>query len=168
MVARDTVWDAMVETFGAAPGELADRLLAALDAAEEEGGDLRGAQSAALLVVPGARNGSPEADVLFDLRVDDHPEPLVELRRLLGVQRGYDALSRATELAGAGDVEAAIAEAELAAEAVPGDDQIAFWHGLILAGAGRIDAAIAQLERAAMAPPDWAASTGNPAERWLR
>jgi uncharacterized Ntn-hydrolase superfamily protein len=76
MMRRDTVWDAMAEAFPAAPGDLADRLLAALVAAEAEGGDLRGRQAARILVVRGEASGNPVKDVVVDLRIDDHPSPL--------------------------------------------------------------------------------------------
>jgi uncharacterized Ntn-hydrolase superfamily protein len=154
MMERSTVWDAMVDAYGSSAGELADRLLAALEAAEAEGGDIRGRQSAALLVVTGDPTGLPD-DVLVDIRVDDHPEPLVELRRLLVCRRAYDALGRATELAGAGDLHAALAEAQVAAELRPEDDQIAFWHGLMLAGSGDLDQARAAIGRAVAANSRW-------------
>ena len=84
---KATVWPAMAKAFEAASGDLAERMLAALDAAQAEGGDIRGKQSAALIVVKGTSTGRPWADRTFDLRVDDHPEPLEELARLEGVSR---------------------------------------------------------------------------------
>jgi len=83
LMERATVWPAMARAFEAATGDLAERLMAALEAAEAEGGDIRGRQSAALLVVKAHSTGRPWADRRFDLRVEDHPEPLPELRRLL-------------------------------------------------------------------------------------
>ena len=93
-----TVWPAMADAFEAAAGPLAHRLLATLDAAEEAGGDWRGMQAAGLLVVEA--DGKPWERV-FDLRVEDHPEPLKELRRLVGVAEGYRALSRVDDRADA-------------------------------------------------------------------
>ena len=84
-----SVWPAMAEAFAAASGPLARRLLAALDAAEEAGGDWRGMQAAGLLVVPAEGR---RWETLVDLRVDDHPEPLRELRRLLDLHDGYEAM----------------------------------------------------------------------------
>ncbi len=86
-----SVWPTMAEAFEAASGPLARRLLAALDAAEAAGGDWRGMQAAGLLVVEG--EGKPW-ETVYDLRVDDHPEPLTELRRLLGLAEGYRSISR--------------------------------------------------------------------------
>jgi uncharacterized Ntn-hydrolase superfamily protein len=87
-----SVWPAMAEAFEAATGTLARRLLASLDAAEAAGGDWRGMQAAGLLVVPA--EGKPwETDV--ELYVDDHPQPLDELRRLLSLHEGYQAMDEA-------------------------------------------------------------------------
>lgn len=83
------VWESMVEAFAKADGPLAQRLLAALDAAEAAGGDWRGRQAAGLLVVPAEGR---TWDTVCDLRIDDHPEPLVELRRLLQLHGGYSAI----------------------------------------------------------------------------
>lgn len=88
MMTKPTVPDAMADAFLTADGSLAERLLAALDAAEAEGGDIRGRQSAALVVVRGDRE-APVWDNVCDVRVDDHPDPLVELRRLVGMRRAY-------------------------------------------------------------------------------
>src|SRR6185503_11298576 len=87
---KPTVWPAMARAYEAAKGDLADRLLAALDAAEAEGGDIRGRQSAAIVVVKAKSSGRPWADRVFDLRVEDNAAPLVELRRLVKLQRAYN------------------------------------------------------------------------------
>jgi uncharacterized Ntn-hydrolase superfamily protein len=89
MLRSTGVWPAMAEAFAAARGTLAERLLDALDAAEAAGGDFRGRQAAGLLVVPGESTGKPWDDRVYDLRVEDHPEPLVELRRLHRMAAAY-------------------------------------------------------------------------------
>jgi uncharacterized Ntn-hydrolase superfamily protein len=91
MMASDTVWGAMAAAYEAAAGTLARQLLAALQAAEAEGGDFRGPQSAALLVVSGERTGFSWQGRVSNLRVDDHPDPLGELARLLDREEGYRA-----------------------------------------------------------------------------
>jgi uncharacterized Ntn-hydrolase superfamily protein len=91
MMARDTVWRAMAAAYEGAAGSLARRLLAALDAAEAEGGDFRGAQSAAILVVKGEPTGFAWKGRVSNLRVDDHVDPLGELRRLLDREEDYRA-----------------------------------------------------------------------------
>jgi uncharacterized Ntn-hydrolase superfamily protein len=90
LMANDRVWPAMAKAYESAPGDLAERLLAALDAAQQAGGDIRGRQSAAIVVVKARSSGKPWADRLFDLRVEDSPEPLQELRRLVRLRRAYN------------------------------------------------------------------------------
>lgn len=99
LMARDTVWQAMVEKFGHTSGDLATRLLAALDAAEDEGGDRRGKQSSALLVVRARPTGKQWIDRVVDLRVEDHPDPVNELKRLFALRCNYaDHLAERTTL----------------------------------------------------------------------
>jgi uncharacterized Ntn-hydrolase superfamily protein len=152
---RATVPDAMVAAFRAAPGDLAERLLVALEAAELEGGDLRGRQSAALLVVAPKATGRPTEDRLFDLRVDDHPDPVVELRRLLGLRRAYERVDVGDELAATGDVEAALGEYAAAHAEQPDSAELAFWHGVALAANGREQEARPLLERAYAQGEGW-------------
>jgi uncharacterized Ntn-hydrolase superfamily protein len=145
---RGTVPDAMVAAFRGAEGDLAERLVEALEAAEREGGDLRGRQSAALLVVAPRASGRPTEDRLFDLRVDDHLEPVAELRRMLALSRAYERVEIGDELAAAGKVEAALAEYAAAHAEQPDSAELAFWHGVALAANGREDEARPLLERA--------------------
>ncbi len=118
LVGEETV-NAMAETFEQAQGDLAVRLVKALKAGEEAGGDSRGKQSAALLVVKEAGGYLGLNDRYIDLRVDDHPEPIDELQRLLRIQLSYSALFKASALKEQGDMEAAVAEAERAVEINP-------------------------------------------------
>jgi uncharacterized Ntn-hydrolase superfamily protein len=152
MMARDTVPAGMSAAFAAAEGDLADRLLAALDGGEAEGGDVRGRQSAALVVVP------PEGESWrrrVDLRVEDHREPLAELRRLLGLQRAYELAGEGDELMAAGRVEEAGERYRSASALAPGSDELRFWAGLALAAAGDLDAGVAAVRAAAEQRPDW-------------
>jgi uncharacterized Ntn-hydrolase superfamily protein len=135
MMERPTVWPAMAEAYRAATGELAERLMAALRAAEAEGGDVRGRQSAALLVVPAAGSAWTTR---YDLRVEDHRAPIDELARLLRLARAYEAFDRSQEPANSGDLTAAAAEMDDAHELAPDDDQITLWTALFMAGAGRM------------------------------
>jgi len=89
LMARETVWGAMLESFARTRGDLASRLLAALEAAEREGGDRRGKQSAAMLIVRAQTTGKPWLDRVVDLRVEDHSDPVNELKRLLALHRNY-------------------------------------------------------------------------------
>lgn len=152
---RPTVPDAMVSAYRSGRGDLADRLVQALEAAEREGGDLRGRQSAALVVVAPKASGRPTEDRLIDLRVDDHPDPVGELRRLLGLRRAYERVDVGDELAAGGDLEAALSEYAAAHAAHPGNAEFAFWHGVALAANGREHEARDLLERAYRESDGW-------------
>ncbi|HWD64918.1 MAG TPA: DUF1028 domain-containing protein [Solirubrobacteraceae bacterium] len=152
MMRSDRVWPAMLEAFQAAEGELAWRLLAALEAAEAAGGDTRGKQSAALLVVP------PEGESWrrqVSLRVEDHPEPLPELRRLLGLHAAYDLAGQADELSAAGRHQEAAQLYQQAAELQPGNHELCFWAGLGAAQAGDADRGLADVRAAIAAHAGW-------------
>jgi uncharacterized Ntn-hydrolase superfamily protein len=155
MMRRDTVWHAMIDAYSATQGELATRLMAALQAAEAEGGDIRGRQSAAILVVGGRRSERPWEQRLFDLRVEDHPDPLPELRRLIDLKRAYDHVEEAEKLILGGDVQRALEHYEQAAAAFPDNIEFVFWHGVKLAGAGRVGEARERLDRAYAANDGW-------------
>ncbi|HEY2604228.1 MAG TPA: DUF1028 domain-containing protein [Thermoleophilaceae bacterium] len=155
MMRNATVPDAMVTAYSSMTGDLGDRLLAALDAAEAEGGDVRGRQSAALLVVGGRRSDSPWRERRVELRVEDHPEPLVELRRLMNLRRAYDELERAEEIAVSGDIAAAAEHYERAHAAAPDNLEIAFWFGLALAGSGRVEEGREHVRRACAVNDGW-------------
>jgi uncharacterized Ntn-hydrolase superfamily protein len=152
MMERETVPRAMSAAFEHAEGDLAERLMAALEAAEGEGGDVRGRQSAALLVVP------PEGEAWrarVDLRVEDHREPLTELRRLLGLQRAYELAGQGDELLGSGKPVEAGALYRRAAELAPESDELLFWAGLALAHAGDLDAGVDAVRRAMEVHAGW-------------
>lgn len=139
LMENDTVWDAMFEAYSSSKEPLAERMLAALDAAEAEGGDIRGKQSAAMLVVTGKPTGRSWEDRTIDLRVEDSPEPLPELRRLLNIRRSLQAHKDADVLEEAGDKRAA-ANKRLAAIAIaPQLVEMRFWTGLDLAEMGDLD-----------------------------
>ena len=139
MMASENVWPAMAAAFEATKGDLADRMLAALEAAERAGGDIRGRQSAAILVVRGKGTGRPwsGADRMFDLRVDDHAKPVEELRRLIRLQRAYTHANRGDELMTEQKVEQALKEYEAASRLAPEIVELPFWHAVTLASIGR-------------------------------
>jgi uncharacterized Ntn-hydrolase superfamily protein len=139
------VWPAMAEAFAAADGPLPERLLAALEAAQAAGGDVRGQQSAALVVLG-------EAGAV-DLRVEDHPEPLAELRRLLVLHRAYAAAEDGDEAMAEGRLDDAREAFERAAELAPGNAELLFWAGLSAAQGGDLDAGVARVREAIAANP---------------
>jgi uncharacterized Ntn-hydrolase superfamily protein len=153
---RDTVPAAMVRAYSSTSGAgFAERLLAALDAAEGEGGDLRGRQSAALLVVAPRATGNPAEDRPIDLRVEDHRDPVGELRRLVSLRRAYQRADVGDQLAAAGDVEGSLGEYEAAHRSQPDNLELAFWHGVALAASGREEDAAPILRRAFAGHAGW-------------
>ncbi|HEY8156927.1 MAG TPA: DUF1028 domain-containing protein [Myxococcota bacterium] len=148
MLASNAVWRAMLPAFEECEGDLAERLMAALEAAERAGGDVRGRQSAALLVVTGERPANSWEGRSFDLHVEDHPRPLEELRRLLTLKRAYALFQQARGTFGAGDLEGALEMVARARKLQPNDFQFAFWTGVALANSGRPEQARAWLAEA--------------------
>lgn len=146
------VWPAMLEAYRAASGPLADRLLRALDAAEAQGGDARGRQSAALLVVPA--DGEPWRTSV-SLRVEDHPEPLSELRRVLTLHDAYELADEADGLVNQGRHEEAAALFTRAAELAPDNHELRFWAGLGAAQSGQLDSGVTQVREAIAMHPPW-------------
>ncbi len=152
---KPTVCTAMSRAFEAMEGDLAERLVVALEAAEAEGGDMRGKQSATLLVVSGDAGEPPWGGRLFDLRIEDHEEPLVELRRLLVVARAYRLMNEGDEHMAAGDVERASEAYSAAGDLVPDNHETIFWHAVTLAAAGRETEAMPLFARAFDLWPLW-------------
>jgi uncharacterized Ntn-hydrolase superfamily protein len=153
LMEKDTVWDAMFAAYTSSKEPLAERMLAALDAAEAEGGDIRGKQSAAMLVVTGKPTGRSWEDRIIEIRVEDAPDPNVELRRLLRVKRAYMALQDAGR---AGDDKAAAAaRLQEALALAPEMVEIAFWGGLEMAQAGQVDAGCELMLRAVNKDRRW-------------
>ncbi len=158
LMARGTVWAAMARAFEAAGGDLAERLLAALEAAQREGGDIRGQQSAALIVVSGDR-GLPPWDRVFDLRVEDNPAPLVELRRLLRVARGYRLANQGDDYVTRGLIDSALGAYAAAEEILPDsavNGELVYWRAVTLADRGRVDEAVPYFRRAFARDTAWA------------
>ena len=159
LMENDTVWGAMSEAYENADGDLAERLLQALEAAEAEGGDIRGKQSAAILIVSGEPTGRAWEDRLFDLRVEDHPDPVVELRRLVKVQRAYQKLNEGDGWVTLQDFPKALQSYSEALEILPDEatnGEAAFWVGITLMDAGDKEQALSYLKRAYAQDIRWA------------
>jgi uncharacterized Ntn-hydrolase superfamily protein len=158
MMANAKVWPAMAAAYESTRGDLADRLMAALAAAERVGGDLRGRQSAAILIVKAKGTGRPwaGADRVFDLRVDDHPQPVTELRRLVRLQRAYLHANRGDELMTEQKVEDALKEYQAASRIAPEILELPFWHAVTLASVGREKEAAPIFRRVFAKEPQWA------------
>ncbi len=155
LMANDKVWPAMSKAFEAAQGDLAERMLVALEAAQAVGGDIRGQQSAALIVVPGTPSGRPWADRIFDLRVEDHPRPLEELRRLLHVARAYRHMNAGDLAVERKDMAGAEREYGAAMKLMPDSAEVVFWYAAALAMAGEVDRSLPLFARAYALDPAW-------------
>ncbi|MGB7924844.1 MAG: DUF1028 domain-containing protein [Pyrinomonadaceae bacterium] len=159
LMLNEKVWPAMSRAFETTRGDLAERMLAALDAAQEAGGDIRGRQSAALIVVTGKPTGRPWADRLFDLRVDDSPEPLKELRRLVTLQRAYNHMNAGDLAVEKKDNEGALREYSAAEKLVPDNAEMIYWHAVSLVNMGRIDESLPLFRRVFAMDKNWATLT---------
>ncbi len=158
LVCSPTVWTAMLTAFEASSGWFPRRLLDALDAAEAAGGDVRGQRSAAIRVVRSQRSGRPWQDHVVDLRVDDHPEPLVELRRMVEHTWRYHRTVEAFELALNGQAREGLAALpdEVVDPAI--DPDISWWRAVVLASAGEEDEATRIAERLLVDAPRFVAA----------
>ena len=139
LMMNDNIWPAMSRAFEATKGELVERMLAALDAAQAAGGDIRGRQSAAVLIVKAKSTGRPWLDKVYDLRVEDHQEPLRELRRLVRVQQAYEHMNNGDLAVEHNDVEGALREYGIAETMFPDNLEMKFWHATALVNAGRLE-----------------------------
>lgn len=155
LMRSDEVWPAMARAFEAAEGSLAERMLAALEAAEKAGGDIRGKQSAALVVVSGEPTGRPWLDRTYDLRVDDSPAPLVELRRLVKLQKAYNLMNAGDLAVERKDDVAALRAYGAAVALVPDNAEMGFWHAVALVNLGRSDDALPVLAKVFALDPSW-------------
>ena len=155
MMLKNTVWHAMADAFKASKGPLSARLMTALDAAQTEGGDIRGKQSAAMLVVEGERQANPWQGILVDLRVDDDPEPLNELRRLLQVNDAYASMNKGDAFLADGKIDEAFNSYDKAATLAPDLIELPFWQAVTLAESGKIDQALEIFRKVFDADKNW-------------
>lgn len=132
MMLNNTVWNAMAEAFETATGSLSERILAAMKAAENEQGDIRGKQSAAILIVKGMSTGNSWEDTVMDLRVEDHENPIQELERLMKIHKAYDFMNKGDVAMEHGNS----AEAEMlymkAQELFPENLEMQYWYAINL------------------------------------
>ncbi len=161
LMEKPTVWPAMARAFESARGDLTDRMLAALEAAQREGGDIRGKQSAAILVVKGRSSGRPWEDRVVDLRVEDHPEPVVELKRLVMVKRAYDHMNAGDACSTKQDWPCASREYGAAEKMLPGSAEVVFWHAVALATAGKAGDALPLFRKVFQMDPKWRELVGR-------
>ncbi len=155
LMLKNTVWNAMARAFKQTSGPLAERLIAALEAAQQEGGDIRGQQSAAILVVSGKPSGKVWQDRLIDLRVEDHPHPVAELKRLLRLHRAYAHMNRGDLAVEQGDEAAALREYSAAESLFPENLEMKYWHAVALVNMGRLPEALPLFKTIFSRDPNW-------------
>ncbi len=156
LMTDDGVWPAMAEAYLRTSGDLADRLVAALEAAQNAGGDIRGRQSAALVIVAAESTGKSWADRRFDLRIEDHPHPIEELKRLVRLQRAYLHMNAGDEAIEHNDFSRASREYAAAEKLAPQIMEIPFWHAVTLAASDRVPESLPIFRRVFGREPIWA------------
>jgi uncharacterized Ntn-hydrolase superfamily protein/Zn-dependent M28 family amino/carboxypeptidase len=156
LMLKNTVWKAMAIAFENTEGELADRLYAALEAAEKEGGDIRGKQSAALIVVSGKSSGAAWKDRIFDLRVDDHPSPLKELKRLINLNKAYNYMNKGDDFLTENKINEAMIEYTKAMEMYPENAEMIFWPAVTLAATGKVEKSLPLFKKVFEMDANWA------------
>ena len=149
------VWPAMEKTFKNIKGPLAERMIAALEAGQSAGGDIRGQQSASILIVKGKSTGKVWEDRLIDLRVEDHPKPVEELKRLLKVHRAYEHMNNGDLAIEKGDMKTAMEEYSKAEEIFPDNEEMKFWHAVTLVNNGGLEDALPLFEEVFTKNKNW-------------
>lgn len=152
----EEVWPAMAQAYRNTTGDLADRMLAALEAAQNVGGDIRGKQSAAIVIVAAESTGKPWVDRRFDLRIEDHPHPVQELKRLVKLQRAYLHMNAGDAAMEEADFAKASQEYGAAEKIAPHIVEIPFWHAITLAGSGEVEKSLPIFKRVFAREPIWA------------
>ena len=161
LMLNDRVWPAMAAAYEASRGPLAERMVAALEGAQGAGGDIRGKQSAALIVVRAKSTGQSWEDRVVDLRVEDHEEPVAEIKRLLRVHRAYEHMNGGDLALEAGDVEGALAAYRAAQGMFPDNLEMRYWHAVSLANLGRVEEALPIFAAVFAGDPNWRTLTGR-------
>jgi len=159
MMLNDEVWPAMSEAYEHAEGPLSERLVATLKAAQKAGGDIRGQQSAAILVVEGESTGKVWKDRKVDLRVEDNPQAVDEIARLLKVKEAYDHMNAGDKAIEEGNVDQALAEYGKAREMFPNNLEMTYWTAVSMANAGRIEQSLPLFKEVFSKDKNWVTLT---------
>lgn len=167
LMLNEQVWPAMARAFETTKGDLAERMMAALEAGQAAGGDIRGRQSAAIIVVSGKATGKAWIDRVFDLRVDDSPEPLKELRRLLNLQRAYNHMNAGDLAVEKKDNEGALREYGEAERLVPDNAEMIYWHAIALVNMNRMEEALPLFRKVFAMDKNWVTLTPRLAKAGL-
>lgn len=156
MMLGDEVCQSMSKAYeGSAGKPLAERVMLALEAAQAAGGDVRGKQSAAILVVPARSQDKPWDERTVDLRVDDHQEPIKEMRRLLTVHRAYEHMNAGDLAIEKNDMAKAMLEYQAAMNLMPANLEMQYWTAITLANNKQVDKALPILKKVFTADKNW-------------
>ena len=142
IMAKSTVPKAMAKAFDNSKGDLADRMMTALEAAQAEGGDIRGKQSAAMLIVSGDPTGVIWKDTKLSLRIEDHSTPLIELKRLIRIHRAYQHANMGDHYMETEEIEKALLEYKKAEQYYPENAELPYWSAIALVNGNRLDGAL--------------------------
>jgi uncharacterized Ntn-hydrolase superfamily protein len=156
LMLKNTVWKAMAQAYESTKGELVDRLLSALEAGQREGGDIRGKQSAAVIVVRGKSSGVWWKDRIYDLRVEDNPDPVGELKRLVRLNKAYNYMNRGDELLTENKVEEAMKSYTTAMEMYPENAEMIFWPAVTMAASGKVEESLPLFKKVFAIDYNWA------------
>lgn len=169
MMLNNSIWPPMADAYrNNMDLPLAERMVAALEAAQEAGGDIRGQQSAAILVVKGQSTGKVWEDRLIDLRVEDHPQPITELKRVLHVYRAYEHMNKGDEALEENDADTALSEYSTAEAMFPDNLEMKYWHAISLANLGQIAESLPLFKAVFEQDPNWREMTTRlPAKGFL-
>ncbi len=155
LMRNNSVWPAMARAYKSTKGDLLSRLMAALEAAQGQGGDIRGKQSAAILVVPIKSKGQPWNERLVNLRVDDSDHPIRELKRLVMVHRAYAHMNKGDAYMTVNDVPNALKEYSTAHKIYPQNMEILYWTAATMAGVGKLNASLPLFKEVFKNAPQW-------------
>ena len=156
LMLNDKVWGEMSKAYENTKGDLAARMLAALEAAQAIGGDIRGKQSAGIIIVKGESTGRPWEDTVMELRIEDHPEPVKELKRLVKLHRAYNHMNNGDLAMEHDDVDGALREYGAAQELVPDNVEMVFWTAVSLVNAGKVDDSLPLFKKIFKKDYNWA------------
>lgn len=155
LMLNDLVPKAMADVFEKTKGPLAERMIAAMVAAQNAGGDIRGQQSASILVVRGNSTGNLWEDRLIDLRVEDHPQPIEEIKRLLKVYRAYEHMNNGDVAVEKNDMELAMKEYSAAMAMFPENLEMKYWTAVTLVNVGELEKALPMFKEIFSKDENW-------------
>jgi uncharacterized Ntn-hydrolase superfamily protein len=161
LMLNDKVWPAMERAYKSTSGDLADKMIASLEAAQEVGGDIRGKQSAAILIVKGESTGRHWDDRVMELRIEDHPTPVQELKRLVKLHRAYTHMNNGDLAIEKNDVDGALQEYGAAQNLFPDNLEMKFWQAVSLVNAKRVDDALPIFKEVFAKDVNWAVLIGR-------